>query len=432
MTDQTETAGAEIRHGHKNPRNLYSGPTTADHFAVIVGDLGHAEDLAGWLADAARAHIAAGHPMPQPVKADTFELLDAAAERGHNAMFEGDLPAEGIERELWHKVVLAVLDDPQLLPHWARAARVDAETWRRQCSTLDGELEKLRTALGVERGALFVLDQLREQLNVSSGPVAGRITEIVAERDGLSTKVGETVRILREAGVHHGEGLAERVRNLIAERDQLKTRIDRMGFEIENWTLPVGALRKMSDAVNLVHPVSEEDDDVPYVELRARRAMEVVYDWLREIRAIPAALHGDQAAEPDKTWCPRCYKDATDDRYTQESSDLWRCRACHAVLVVPDPPLQSAEPTSPSASPSAVDSGEEVAKSCDPNGCRHCGASERGHYRRYTDGVGWHQWTAPDDATRLERMLARRAASTPAQPPAPFVPAADAFSEEQS
>ncbi|GAB3156445.1 hypothetical protein GCM10027258_62890 [Amycolatopsis stemonae] len=83
-----------------------------------------------------------GWTAPDETTLSTFELLDAAAERGHNAMFEGDLPAEGIERDLWHKVVLAVLDDPRLLPHWARAARVDADNWHRQCTSLDAQLEE--------------------------------------------------------------------------------------------------------------------------------------------------------------------------------------------------------------------------------------------------------------------------------------------------
>lgn len=74
----------------------------------------------------------------------TFDLLDAAAERGHDAMFEGQLPADGIERDLWHQVVLAVLDDPQLLPAWARAARADADTWHRAANDLDAELQRTR------------------------------------------------------------------------------------------------------------------------------------------------------------------------------------------------------------------------------------------------------------------------------------------------
>ena len=44
---------------------------------------------------------------------------------------------------------------------------------------------------------------------------------------------------------------------------------------------------------------------------------------------------------PDKTWCPRCVRDASGNRYCQESSTQFRCLRCHAVLVVPDPPIGS-------------------------------------------------------------------------------------------
>jgi len=57
----------------------------------------------------------------------TFELLDAAAKRGHSAMTNGELPAEGDERDLWHKVALAILNDPNLLPACVHAAEVRAE-----------------------------------------------------------------------------------------------------------------------------------------------------------------------------------------------------------------------------------------------------------------------------------------------------------------
>lgn len=62
--------------------------------------------------------------------------------------------------------------------------------------------------------------------------------------------------------------------------------------------------------------------------------------WWQDDQPVRAALAGDQpTTELDKTWCPRCCKDATEDRYTQESSTLWRCLDCHAVLQVADPPL---------------------------------------------------------------------------------------------
>ena len=76
MTDQPA-----IRQGHRNPRNLYSGPDAADHFAVVVGDLDHAAAVSGWLVEAARAHIAAGHPMPEPRPTTDCELHPDRAER---------------------------------------------------------------------------------------------------------------------------------------------------------------------------------------------------------------------------------------------------------------------------------------------------------------------------------------------------------------
>lgn len=45
---------------------------------------------------------------------DRSKLIDLAAERGYCAMFEGVL-ADGIERELWRKVVEAVLATPGLM-----------------------------------------------------------------------------------------------------------------------------------------------------------------------------------------------------------------------------------------------------------------------------------------------------------------------------
>lgn len=50
----------------------------------------------------------------------------------------------------------------------------------------------------------------------------------------------------------------------------------------------------------------------------------------------------------------------------------------------------------------------DTSKLTPPNGCRHCGLPERGHFQRWTRDAGWHGWTAPTDAQRLERMRARR------------------------
>lgn len=43
------------------------------------------------------------------------------------------------------------------------------------------------------------------------------------------------------------------------------------------------------------------------------------------------------------------------------------------------------------------------------NGCRWCGILQHEHGNRWIHGTGYHLWAAPDDATRLGRMRARRA-----------------------
>jgi hypothetical protein len=45
----------------------------------------------------------------------------------------------------------------------------------------------------------------------------------------------------------------------------------------------------------------------------------------------------------------------------------------------------------------------------DPSACRHCPETERGHFQRWTDPVGWHRWTAPTQEQIKARMTARRA-----------------------
>ncbi|ANN16219.1 hypothetical protein SD37_11585 [Amycolatopsis orientalis] len=49
-----------------------------------------------------------------------------------------------------------------------------------------------------------------------------------AKHEQVTAMVAETVRILREAGAIYGEGLPARVRNLIAERDELRTRVEEL------------------------------------------------------------------------------------------------------------------------------------------------------------------------------------------------------------
>lgn len=204
-----------------------------------------------------------------------------------------------------------------------------------------------------------------------------RLGEIAAERNEFSLKL---------------DGVTADLNEIRTERDQLKARID-------------AALERHSrdtDGSCKGCGLDAYEEPIPWPCSTVR------------------ALQGDQPAETSVTDVDVFSHDGT----FLYVGTLQRC---------PDGRLATFHPsdervTSPQASPSTVDSGEAVAKLTDPNGCRHCGAPERGHYRRYADGVGWHKWTAPDDAVRLERMRARREAS---QPPAPFVPAADAFPEEQ-
>ena len=47
-----------------------------------------------------------------------------------------------------------------------------------------------------------------------------------------------------------------------------------------------------------------------------------------------------------------------------------------------------------------------------PNGCAHCGEPGLNHGRQWLPGIGWHAWTPPTDAQRLDRMQARRRART--------------------
>ncbi|MFD6070776.1 hypothetical protein [Amycolatopsis lurida] len=144
---------------------------------------------------------------------------------------------------------------------------------------------------------------------------AARLNAADAERIANDLRAERDLLLwLHAEAVHFGQGwhaqwlaareaagfATRRMTEFADARDQLQAHVDRVRFEIENATLPVGALQQMSDAVNLAHPVSEEDKDidVPHTELRARRAMDLVYDWLRTIRAIPATLQDDQPAEP--------------------------------------------------------------------------------------------------------------------------------------
>ncbi|RSN26528.1 hypothetical protein DMC63_01445 [Streptomyces sp. WAC 05977] len=229
-------------------------------------------------------------------------------------------------------------------------------------------------------------------------------------------------RQLFERTAQRDKALRER-NALERERDQLTARIERLRSEIENTTLPVGALQQMSDAVNLVHPVSEEDDDVPYTELRARRAMDLVYDWLRSIRAIPAALQGDQPAEPeprlrrDNLGAVSIYFGPNGERVAyDETKDRY----------VPAP-----------TSPSAVDSDEDAVESeprfpyrqmphelCGSNSERQS-VGDPGHCEDCCS-VG-HVVAHPD--LGCGDVGCYRTHGDETDPPAPFVPAAEAFPE---
>lgn len=46
----------------------------------------------------------------------------------------------------------------------------------------------------------------------------------------------------------------------------------------------------------------------------------------------------------------------------------------------------------------------------DPNACRYCTFMEGYHPMVWAEEVGYHTYTAPDDALRLARMKARRVA----------------------
>lgn len=155
-----------------------------------------------------------GWTQPDENGAGSFDLLNAAAERAHEAMHDCELAPDGIERELWQKVVLAVLDDPRLLPAWARGARVDADTWRRACSDLDAELQCTRKdrdrykaqAVGLieTMGARTYTDAYRWARTL--GETVGRIE---GERDKLQARLDRVVTTCEAAatGIAIGMGV---------------------------------------------------------------------------------------------------------------------------------------------------------------------------------------------------------------------------------
>lgn len=93
-----DTDLTEFRHGRKNPRNLYSGDGAEHHFAVVVGADEHAEYVASWLIDAARAWEAAGHPFPPAP--DTVPVSPGPVVTVSRDMIES--PHPGVMREHLH------------------------------------------------------------------------------------------------------------------------------------------------------------------------------------------------------------------------------------------------------------------------------------------------------------------------------------------
>lgn len=58
-----------------------------------------------------------------------------------------------------------------------------------------------------------------------------------------------------------------------------------------------------------------------------------------------------------------------------------------------------------------------MSKNSPPSGCQHCGNDARTHAIEYVEGIGYHNYDAPDTATIRARMTARKkerdAGSTP-------------------
>lgn len=70
------------------------------------------------------------------------KVLDEAATRGHAAMFEGELPPDGIERALWRQVVRAILETPGLMIKVDDIKRMTEETMERTAKALRAEFDK--------------------------------------------------------------------------------------------------------------------------------------------------------------------------------------------------------------------------------------------------------------------------------------------------
>lgn len=140
--------------------------------------------------------------MTAPMPDVPDELIDQAAERGHDAMFEGSL-SDGIERALWHQVVRAILATPGLLADTGWEARLgmvtaavvdDLRTDRDLLLWLHAEAA-WRVA-GFE--ALTVsLARTNKDLTAEQGEILSRISRVLASHS--------EIRVYTECGHHHDE-----------------------------------------------------------------------------------------------------------------------------------------------------------------------------------------------------------------------------------
>lgn len=114
------------------------------------------------------------------------DLIDQAAERGHDAMFEGTLP-NGIERALWHQVVRAILSTPGLF--------TDPEAkYRAQMLA-----EEARDAAFAERDQLLTLVRSVRDALLEGGQNA-------------QSRWSRAVRLLEQADLLRGDGCRSDIR----------------------------------------------------------------------------------------------------------------------------------------------------------------------------------------------------------------------------
>jgi hypothetical protein len=200
-----------------------------------------------------------------------------------------------------------------------------------------------------------------------------------AEHERLTGVVAEAVRLLREAGVIEGEGLAARVRNLVAERDQLRQDL-------------ADAERFMErDRQQAIRATTERDQLQARIDKALAELLRGGQDAGDVRRAAIAVLQGDQPDEPDAR--------------TGRSG--------------PTPQGFPAETRS------TVDSGEAVAKSDGPV----CTCAGQCDYDDHDNPLTGDECLACAQLTDTSTCPAYEGDYVPG-PPAPFVPAADALPEE--